>query len=49
MDKVDKQINCTGKTSCQVLVEVDAAAGATILHHHTFCTCKARVGGEDKT
>lgn len=48
MDKVDKQINCTGKTSCQVLVEVDAAAEAAVLHH-TFCTCKARVGGEDKT
>lgn len=44
-DKVDKQINYGGKTSCQMLVEVGAAAGAATLPH-TMCTCKTRVGRE---
>lgn len=33
--------------SCQVLVEVDAAAGAIKLHH-TVCTCKTVVGREEE-
>lgn len=34
--------------SWQVLVEVDAAAGAIKLHH-TVCTCKTVVGKEEET